>query len=100
MKTIVFQFQHQAIETLNLLKKINRLIELRSQNDIELSVKYVRKKGIIIEMGDGEYEISDFNAHKKERLKELKSAHYHNLEDLIYRMQFTHDEIIDVLDQN
>ena len=35
---------------------------------------------------------------KNEILEELKNAKYNDIEDLVYRMQLTYDEIIDILD--
>ena len=35
---------------------------------------------------------------KNEILEELKNVKYNDLEDLVYRMQLTRDEMIDVLD--
>ena len=35
---------------------------------------------------------------KKEIIEELKKAKYNGLEDLVYRMQLTYDEIKDILD--
>ena len=35
---------------------------------------------------------------KNQILEELGNAKYNDLEDLVYRMQLTYDEIIDVLD--
>ena len=35
---------------------------------------------------------------KKKYLKNLKKAKYNNLEDLVYRVQLTCDEIINLLD--
>ena len=35
---------------------------------------------------------------EKEILEELKNVKYKDLDDLVYRMQLTYDEIIDVLD--
>ena len=42
-----------------LIKKINKLLELRSQNDIELHVDEVGKKGNQIKMRDEEYKLCD-----------------------------------------
>ena len=36
---------------------------------------------------------------KNKILEELKNVKYNDLEDLVYRMQLTYDEIIDILDQ-
>ena len=76
---------------------IDKLLKLRSQNDIELHVK-VEKKRDQTKIGDTEYKLPDFDTSKKEILQELKSANYHDLEDLVYRMRLTYDEIMDVLD--
>ena len=70
-----------------------KLLELRSP---ELHVKEVRKRGKKI--GDKEYELSEFDTQKNEILEELKTAKYNDIEDLVYRMQLTYDEIIDILD--
>ena len=35
---------------------------------------------------------------KNEILEELRNVKYNDLEDLVYRMQLTYDEIIDILD--
>ena len=35
---------------------------------------------------------------KNQILEELREAKYNDLEDLVYRMQLTYDEIIDILD--
>ena len=49
MKTIRFQSIYQVIEILNLMQKtfneLIKLLDLKSQNSIELHVKEVRKRG-------------------------------------------------------
>ena len=35
---------------------------------------------------------------KNEIIKELKNAKYNDLEDLVYRMRLSYDEIMDILD--
>ena len=77
------------------IDEVNRLLELRS---LELHVNEVRKRGNIIKMGDKEYNLSDFDNQKYEIIEELKNVKYTDIEDLVYRMQLTYDEIIDVLD--
>ena len=53
MKTKFFQLPHQVIGSPNMVKnffnKLNILLELRSQNDIELHVKKVEKRGTGLE---------------------------------------------------
>ena len=78
-----------------IIDEVNRLLELRS---FELHVNEVRKRRIKIKIGDREYKLSDFDNQKYEILQELKKVEYKDLIDLVYRMQLTYDEIIDVLD--
>ena len=78
-----------------IIDEVNRLLELRS---LELHVNEVRKRGNKIKIGDKEYKISDFDNQKYEILEELKKTKYNDLGDLVYRMQITYDENIDVLD--
>ena len=73
---------------------LNKLLELKS---LELHVKEVQKRGNKIQIGDNQYKLSDFDTQKNEILEEFKNVEYNDLEDLVYRMQLTYDEIIDVL---
>ena len=77
--------------------ELNKLLELKS---LELHVKEVRKKGNKLLIGGHEDKLSDFDTQKNEILEEFKIVKYNDLEDLVYRMQLTYDEIIDVLDLN
>ena len=77
------------------IDELNKLLELRS---LELHVNEVRKRGNQIKIGDKEYKLSDFDTQKHEILEELREAKYNDLEDLVYRMQLTYDEIIAMLD--
>ena len=75
--------------------ELNKLIEL---NSLELHVKEVRSRGNNIKIGDDENQLSVFDTHKNEMLEELKKAKYNDLEDLVYKMRLSYDEIIDILD--
>ena len=86
-------YQNKSAE--KTIDELNKLLELRS---LELHVKKVRKRGNKIKIGDIEYKLSDFDTKKVEIIEELKNVKYNDLEDLVYRMQLTFDEIIDVLD--
>ena len=44
--------------------------------------------------------MSDFDTSKTEIHEKVKSAFYHDLDDLFYKIQLTYDEIIDILDIN
>ena len=74
---------------------LNKLLELKS---LELHVEKVRERGNKIKKGDNEYKLSDFDNQKHEILEELKNAKYNDLEDLVYRMRLSYDEIMDILD--
>ena len=77
------------------IDEVNRLLDLRS---LELHVNEVSKRGYKIKIGDKEYKLSDFENQKYEIIEELKKAKYNDLEDLVYRMKLTYDEIMDILD--
>ena len=77
------------------INDLNNLLELRS---LELHVDEVRKRGNKIKIGDNEYKLSDFDNQKHEILEELKNVKYNDLEDLVYRMRLSYDEIMDILD--
>ena len=78
-----------------IIDEVNRLLELKS---LDLHVIEVRNRGYKIKIGDKEYKLSDFDNQKYEIIEELKNVKYTIIEDLVYRMQLTYDEIIDVLD--
>ena len=86
-------YQNESAE--KTIDNLNKLLELAS---LELHVDEVRKRGNIIKIGDNQYKLSDFDTQKREILEELKIVKYNDLEDLVYRMQLTYDEIIDILD--
>ena len=76
---------------------LNKLLELKS---LELHVEEFKKRGNKIKIGDVEYQLSDFDNQKYEIIEELKNAKYNDLEDLVYRMRLSYDEIMDILDLN
>ena len=86
---------YQTASAEKIIDELNKLLELKS---LELHVKEVRERGHQIIIGDKEYKLSDFDTFKEEILEELKIVKYNDLEDLVYRMQLTYDEIIDILD--
>ena len=73
---------------------LNVLYELKS---LELHVEAVRKRGNTIKIADKEYRLSDLDNQKSE-IEELRNVKYIDLRDLIYRMQLTYNEIVDILD--
>ena len=79
-------------ETIN---ELNKLLELRSQNGIDLHVEQVRKKGLIL---INDHSLSSLGMFKDEILEDLKNAKFNDLEDLVYRFRLTYDEIMYILD--
>ena len=77
------------------INDLNKLLELKS---LELHVEEVKTRGNKIKIGGNEYKLSDFDTQKNEILKELKHAKYNDLEDIVYRMRLSFDEIMDILD--
>ena len=77
------------------INDLNKLLELKS---LDLHVNEVKKRGNIIKIADKEYKLSDFDNQKYEILQELKNIEYNDLEDLVYRMRLSYDEIMDILD--
>ena len=77
------------------IDELNKLLELRSQNGIDLHDEQVRKKGLIL---INDYSLSSLDMFKNEILEELKKVKYNDLEDLVFRFRLTYDEIMDILD--
>ena len=86
-------YQNQTDE--KTIDNLNKLLELKS---LELHVEEVKKRGNKIKIADKEYKLSDFDNQKYEILQELKNVKYNDLEDLVYRMRLSYDEIMDILD--
>ena len=61
-----------------------------------MHVEEARKRGTIIETGYNLYRLSDFDTYKNQILEELKIVKYKDLKDLVYRMQLTYDEFMDI----
>ena len=76
------------------IDNLNKLLELKS---LELHVEKLKKEEIK-KIADKEYKLSDFDNQKNEIIEELKNAKYNDLEDLVYRMRLSYDEIMDKLD--
>ena len=79
------------------INDLNKLLELKS---LELHVEDVKKRGNEIKTEDKGFKLSDFDDQKNELIEELKNAKNNDLKDLVYRMQLTYNEIMDILDLN
>ena len=81
-----------------IINKLNKLLELRSETDIELHVKDVEKRGTRIEIENSCHNLRDFVLLRSEIHLEIKWVKYRDLEDMVYRIQLTYDESINILD--
>ena len=93
--SIIIQGHYQNESDEKTINDLNKLLELKS---LELHVEEVKKRGNIIKIGDGEYKLSDFDSQKYEIIEELKNNKNNDLEDLVYRMRLSYDEIMNILD--
>ena len=80
------------------INNLNELLELRSENHIELHVKKFEKRGTRIEIENSVYNLAGFVHFKSEILAELKRVIYKDLQDIVYRMGLTYDEMVNMLD--
>ena len=93
--SIIIPGHYKTVFAEKVINDLNKLYELKS---LELHVEEVRKRGKKIKIGDIEYKLSDFDTQMNEILEELRKVKYNDLKDLVYRMQLTYNEIIDILD--
>ena len=77
------------------IDELNKLIDLRSENDIDLHVEQVREKEKLL---INDLSLSSLGMFKNEILEELETAKYNDLEDMVYRYQLTYDEFLNILD--
>ena len=69
------------------IDKLNELLELRSQKDIELHVKAVAKRGIRKEIGNRRHNLADFDIFISEILPESTRVKNKDLEDMVYGIE-------------
>ena len=81
-----------------LINEINKLLELRSENDIELHVKEVEERGTRIEVEISGYNLASFDHFKNEFISELKRLKYRDVKHMVRILQLTHNEIVNILD--
>ena len=93
--SIIIPGHYQTELAEKIFDDLNKVLELRS---LERHVEEVRKRGNKIKIGIIDYKLSDFDTQTNVILEELKKAKYNDLEDLVYRFQLIHNEIIDILD--
>ena len=75
------------------IDRLKEILEIRSQIDIELHVEQVEERSTPIEIENSGYKSARFDHFKNEM-----PAEFHDLKVLVYRMELTYDELMDVLD--
>ena len=80
------------------IDKLNMFLEHRSENDIESHIEAVKAMGNQMIIEGKEYKLSDHDTQKVEILEKLKDGRYQILDDMVFRLQLTYDEIIHILD--
>ena len=80
--------------------KLREFLELRTQNNIELHVEEIRKRGNQTRKGVNEYKLSDHDTRKNDIIEELKNVENNDVEDKIFRLGLTYTEILNNLDTN
>ena len=93
--SIIIPGHYQTEFAEKIINDINKFLELKS---LEFHEEEFRKRGKKIKIGDNENRFSDFDTQKSEILEELRKVKYNDLKDLVYRMQLTYDEFMDILD--
>ena len=78
--------------------KLREVLELRTQNNIELHVEEVRKRQNQTRKWVNEYKLSDHDTRKNDIIEELKNVVYNDVEDKIFRLGLTDTEILNILD--
>ena len=63
-------------------------------------MKEVEKGGTRIEIENSGYSLAGFDHLKSEIFSELKRVKYRDVKDMLYRLQITYNEMIDILDVN
>ena len=81
-----------------LINRLKKLLEVRSQNDIKLHGKNFEKRGGRIEIGNSGYNSAGFDHYKSETLVELGRIKNNDLDNMVYRKEITYDDFLDVLD--
>ena len=90
---------HWSSRCAEIKNKLQKVLEMRPNNDIELHVKDVSNRKNQMKKGDKEYKLSDFDIGKNEMTEELKKAEFNDLEDIVFRLELTYIEIGHRLDK-
>ena len=73
-------------------------MKIRSENDKKLHVKEDQKRGTRIEIENSGYHLAGFQHFESKILAESGRLNYKELEGMVYRMELTYDETVDILE--
>ena len=74
------------------------MLELRSQNDFELHVKDVEKRGTRIEKQKSGKNLARFDHSKSEILSDVTGVKYKDFQDMVYKLDLAYNETVDIMD--
>ena len=63
-----------------------------------MQVEEIEKRVIRKERENNVYNLADFDHFKNEIIADLGRENYKDLQDVVYRMELTYDEIVDILE--
>ena len=79
-----------------IVNELNILLDLRFKNDLDLHIKEENKRGNFIILDGQEYIY--YNINKQDFIDLLKKNKYIDLENMVFRLELTYNEIVDILD--
>ena len=74
--------------------ELQKLLELRGQNDIKLLVEDIEKRSNQIKIIDNEHKITVFDTLRNEIIEKLKNVEYNDVEYMVFRLESTYTEIL------
>ena len=96
ISTLSYWTSRGGAETID---RLQHLLKLRSEKDIELHVEEVGKRENQRKIRDNEYKLSDLGTRKDEITEEWKNVENNDLEDMAFRMELAYSEVEKILDR-
>ena len=78
--------------------QLREILELRAENDIEINVKEMKKRGNHMKIGSKGNKLSYRGTHKISINEESKNEEYSELEDMVVRLELTYNKLLNILD--
>ena len=78
--------------------ELRELLKFRGENDFQLHVEEVKKKGNQIKIRSKEYELSELDTRKNEIIEDIKKTEYEDLKHIVFRLELPYGESDYLLD--